>query len=163
MWLSLRYIWVLPTRCASTVHKQTRNVCWRPRYLQMAQRLTNPGQYQVHCSLTWWMYFLCGFLCVSVISHYSDVTMTVVASLITSASIVYSAVCSGIDQRKHQSSSSLAFVREFRTGEFPAQKTSNAENVSILWRHHGIALLTTLRHSKNGLPNFRSAFSVNDN
>ena len=23
------------------------------------------------------------------------------------------------------------------SGEFPAQKTSNAENVSIWWRHHG--------------------------
>ena len=29
-------------------------------------------------------------------------------------------------------SASLAFV----TGEFPAQKTSNAENISIWWRHH---------------------------
>ena len=26
------------------------------------------------------------------------------------------------------------------TGEFPAQMTSNAENVSIWWRHHGIVL-----------------------
>ena len=34
---------------------------------------------------------------------------------------------------KHQSSSSLAFV----TGEFPAQRASNAKNASILWRHHG--------------------------
>ena len=25
------------------------------------------------------------------------------------------------------------------TGEFPAQRASNAENVSILWRHHGLA------------------------
>ena len=24
------------------------------------------------------------------------------------------------------------------TGEFPAQRASNAENVSILWRHHGL-------------------------
>ena len=44
---------------------------------------------------------------------------------------------SGTDQRKHQSSASLAFVRGFhRTGEFPAQRASNAENVSIWWRHH---------------------------
>ena len=26
------------------------------------------------------------------------------------------------------------------TGEFPAQKTNNAENVSILWRHHGFLM-----------------------
>ena len=37
--------------------------------------------------------------------------MGVVASQITSLTIVYSAVYSGADQRKHQSSASLAFVR----------------------------------------------------
>ena len=37
--------------------------------------------------------------------------MGVMASRITSVSIVYSIVCSGVDQRKHQSSASLAFVR----------------------------------------------------
>ena len=31
----------------------------------------------------------------------------------------------------------MAFVREI-TGEFPAQSASNAENVSIWWRHHVI-------------------------
>ena len=59
------------------------------------------------------------------------------ASQITSPTIVYSAVYPGTDQRKHQSSASLAFVREF-TGEFPAQKASNSENSSIWWRHHGL-------------------------
>ena len=37
--------------------------------------------------------------------------MGTMASQITSVSIVYSTVCSGTDQRKHQSSLSLAFVR----------------------------------------------------
>ena len=37
--------------------------------------------------------------------------MSVIASQITSLAIVYSAVYSGADQRKHQSSASLAFVR----------------------------------------------------
>ena len=45
------------------------------------------------------------------LEHYSDVIMGTMASQITSASIVYSHVCSGADQRKHQSSASLAFVR----------------------------------------------------
>ena len=44
--------------------------------------------------------------------HYSDVIMSTMASQPTDISIVYSTVCSGIDQRKHQSSASLAFVRE---------------------------------------------------
>ena len=48
-----------------------------------------------------------------------------------SLTIVYSTVYSGADQRKHQSSASLA-------GEFPAQMASYAENVSIWWRHHVI-------------------------
>ena len=36
--------------------------------------------------------------------------MSAMASQITGVSIVYSTVCSGADQRKHQSSASLAFV-----------------------------------------------------
>ena len=43
--------------------------------------------------------------------HYNDVIMTTMASEITSLTIVYSTVCSGPDQRKQQSSMSLAFVR----------------------------------------------------
>ena len=44
--------------------------------------------------------------------HYCDVVMGAMPSLITSLTIVYSIVYSGTDQRKHQSSASLAFVRE---------------------------------------------------
>ena len=139
--------------------------------------------------------------------HYDDVIMTTIASQITSLTSVYSTVYSDADQRKHQSSPSLAFVWrihrdrwiphtkgqlrgkcfhlmtsswfqvmiawvgyrcprgaqnlhiwnhnhicpggiEFRvtglcegnspvTCEFIAQRTINAENVSIWWRHHG--------------------------
>ena len=43
--------------------------------------------------------------------HYSDVIMSPMASQITSLTIVYSTVYSGADQRKQQSSASLAFVR----------------------------------------------------
>ena len=70
--------------------------------------------------------------------HYNDVIMGTVASQITSLAIVYSTVDSDTDQRKHQSSAPLAFVRGIHrgTGEFPAQMASNAENVSIWWRHH---------------------------
>ena len=42
--------------------------------------------------------------------HYDDVIMGTIASLITSLTIVYSTVYSDADQRKHQSSASLAFV-----------------------------------------------------
>ena len=47
---------------------------------------------------------------IKVISHYSDIIMSVIAFQITSVSIVCPTVCSGAEQRKHQSSVSLAFV-----------------------------------------------------
>ena len=43
--------------------------------------------------------------------HYSDVIMSSMLSQITGVSVVDSAACSDADQRKHQSSASLAFVR----------------------------------------------------
>ena len=51
--------------------------------------------------------------------------MSVMASQIISITIIYSAVYSGADHRKYQSSASLAFV----TDEFPAQRASYAEYV----------------------------------
>ena len=81
----------------------------------------------------------------SVTIHYIDVIMSTMASQITSHTVVYTTVYSDADQRKHQSSTSLAFVwgihhdrwipRITRTGEFPAERASYAENVSIWWRH----------------------------
>ena len=44
------------------------------------------------------------------LTHYSDVIMGVMVSQITSLTSVYSTVYSGADQRKHQSSASLALV-----------------------------------------------------
>ena len=52
-----------------------------------------------------WEIFWC------MICHYSDVMMNAMAFQITIISIVYSTVCSGAYQRKHQMSASLAFVR----------------------------------------------------
>ena len=76
--------------------------------------------------------------------------MRTMASQITSLTIVYSTVYSAADERKHQSAAWLAFGRGIHkrsvtglyegnspvTSEFPAQRASNAENVSIWWRHH---------------------------
>ena len=74
----------------------------------------------------------------TVSTHYNDVIMGMMASQITSLTIVYSTVYSDTDQRKHQSSASLAICagNSLVTGEFPAQMASNAENVSIWWCHH---------------------------
>ena len=59
---------------------------------------------KVHIEISIWQY-------VWVLHHYSDVITSAMASQTTGVSIVYSTVCSGIDQRKHQSYVSLAFVR----------------------------------------------------
>ena len=48
--------------------------------------------------------------------HYNDVIMVEIASQITRVAIVYSIVYSDADQRKHQSSASLAFVRGIHRG-----------------------------------------------
>ena len=52
-------------------------------------------------------------VCRATICHYNYVTMGTMASEITSTNptIAYSTIYSGADQRKHQSSASLAFVR----------------------------------------------------
>ena len=48
---------------------------------------------------------------VAIIYHYSDAIMITIASQLTSVSIVYLTVWSCADQRKHQDTASLAFVR----------------------------------------------------
>ena len=58
-----------------------------------------------------WSWWYC-----SVKTHYHDVTMGTMASQITSLAIIYSSVYSDADQRKHQSSASLAFVRSPHKG-----------------------------------------------
>ena len=70
-------------------------------------------------------------------TRYNDVIMGAMASQITSLTIVCSTVCQGADERKYQSSVSLAFVRGIHRGPWnsPTQRDRNAENVSI-WRHH---------------------------
>ena len=57
------------------------------------------------------------------------------ASKVTGVSNVSSPVCSGGNQRNHQRSPALTFVRGIRG--FPSKRVSSAENASIWWRHHG--------------------------
>ena len=61
--------------------------------------------------LHWWRQLILDWLVVQGNIHYNDVIMGPMAFQITSLTIIYSAVYSGTDQRKHQSSASLAFVR----------------------------------------------------
>ena len=80
--------------------------------------LSQPNQ---NVPLQWRHNALCLFVSTSIrlwftvsqapFSHYIDVIISVIASQITSLTIVYSTVYSGADQRKQQRPASLAFVR----------------------------------------------------
>ena len=78
-------------------------------------------------------------------SHYSDVIMSATASQITNLTIVYSTVYSGADQRKHQSSASLAFVRGIHRSPVDSpHKGLVTRKCFISWRHHDYALIIVL-------------------
>ena len=90
-----------------------------------------------------WLYFQ--FLWFLV--HYNDVTMREMASQITSLTIVYSTVYS---RRRSKKTSKLRVTglcagNSPVTGEFPAQRASNAENFRIWRRYHVNAFPISLR------------------
>ena len=58
---------------------------------------------------------MCAYDCEQ-LQHYDDVIMDWIASQITSLPVVCSIVYSAVNQRRHQSSASLAFVREIHRG-----------------------------------------------
>ena len=83
--------------------------------------------------------------------HYDDVIMTMLASQITSLMVVYSIVYSGVNQRKHQSSASLAFVREIHRGpvNFPhkwpvTRKMFPFDDVIMITLKGGIFMVTII-------------------
>ena len=71
--------------------------------------------------------------------HYSGVIMSVMASQFTILPNVYSTVYSGADQRKHQSSAPLAFVK----GNSPVNGYSHTKGQ---WREKCLYLMTSLYH-----------------
>ena len=80
------------------------------------------------------------------LKHYTDVIMGAMASEITSPTIVYSTRNLGADQRKHQSSASLAFVRGIHRGpvnsphKWPVtRKMFPFDDVIITWFGDGMA------------------------
>ena len=97
------------------------------------------------------------------LAHYNNVMMIVMASQITSLAIVYSTIYSGVDQRKHHSSASLAFVRgnSSVTGDFPAQMASKAENISIWWCHHDLNCTAIKVKGYSGAPTTISGAPLN--
>ena len=95
------------------------------------------------------------------ITHYDDVIMSAMKSQFTSITIVYSTFLSGRGSKKTSNVRVTGHCagKSPGTGEFPAEMASNAENVSIWWRHHEIRtfrfLVKCLEYAMDALVNQR--------
>ena len=122
------------------------------RYAQCTARLWNMHTGR---ALSWFFFFFFEnwpilptlFRATLVAFHYDDVRMGAIASQITSLTIVYSIVYSYADQRKHQSSASLAFVREIHRGpvnfphKWPVTRIMFPLDDVIMWTIIGLSRL----------------------
>ena len=96
--------------------------CWMLQWHYLLDRCSGNayylhiGKHYVSSDLFWSACFLFSN---QFLYHYNDVIMSMMASQITSLTMVNSIVYSGADQRKHQSSTSLAFVRQFTGDRWP--------------------------------------------
>ena len=77
-------------------------------------------------------------------AHYNDVIMGTMASQITSLTIVYSTVYSSTDQRKHQSSTSLTFVREIHRASNGKCFHLMTASCIISWHSRGFRFLSVI-------------------
>ena len=77
-------------------------------------------------------------LCLKLDDHYNDVIMTTIASHIPASRLFTQPFIQTQLKENIQAPRHWPLCGEFTaTGEFPAQRASYAENVSIWWRHHG--------------------------
>ena len=81
--------------------------------------------------------------------HYSDVIMSMMASQITSLTTVYTSVNSGTDQRKHQSSTSLAFVRGIH--RWPVNSPHKGPVTQKMFPFHDVIIKKYKERVKDGL------------
>ena len=75
--------------------------------------------------------------------------MNTVASQITSISIVYSTICLGVDQRKHQWSALLAFVRWIH--RWPVNSPHKGPVTRKMFTSNGVIMSISF-HMHNGVP-----------
>ena len=78
--------------------------------------------------------------------HYADVIMIAMASQIISLTIVYSTIYSVADQRKHQSSASLAFVRGIH--RWPVNSPHKRPVTRKMFPLHDVIMFTTTDEKK---------------
>ena len=84
-------------KCANMGRQRSKHLCYQGAY---EKKQCQAGSRMIKSTA--------GCLCV--VNHFSDVKMSTTASQITGVLIVYLTVCLDADQRKYQSSMSLAFV-----------------------------------------------------
>ena len=105
----------IPLQMVVTCHHHLRRICGKQGQVRFGDRSSFCGLFgQCFSKISWLVYGSRYFnLCSQLISffHYTDVIMGTIASQITSITIVNSTFYSDTDQRKYQSSASLAFVR----------------------------------------------------
>ena len=93
----------------------TQGVWWHCIYCTLTVLVLLPARGWRCCDYFRW-YSSTGLTIIFLENHYNGVIMGAMASQITSLTIVYSIVYSDADQRKRQSSASLAFLRGIHRG-----------------------------------------------
>ena len=97
---------------------------------------------------------LFSFVLSTISIHYNDVIMNAMASKITSHTIVYSTVNSCADQRKHQSSASLAFVRGIHRGP-----VNSSHKGPVTWKmlpFDDVIMVTKILHHEHNTMQYSS-------
>ena len=82
---------------------------WKKYIFKTSQQATSAGIILHYISA--FIHRIRAAFCFVLVWHYGDVIIGAMGSQISSLTIIYSTVYSGADQRTHQSSASLAFVR----------------------------------------------------
>ena len=77
--------------------------------------------------------------------HYNDIIMSAMASQITGVSDCLPNLCSGTDQRKYQSSASLAFVRGIH--QWPVNFPHKGPVTWKMFSFHDVIMILTKLHS----------------
>ena len=84
--------------------------------------------------------------------RYSNVIMSEIVSQISGVSIVYSIICSGADQRKHQSSASLAFVKGIHRSTVDSSHKGPVTRTRFHLMTSSCVMKTTARTARSNLP-----------
>ena len=92
--------------------------------------------------------------------HYSDVIMTTMVSQFTSLTVVYSIVYSDADQRKHQSSASLAFVWGIHRGPVNSPHKGSVTRKMFPFDESSCAVMMIYIYIKSHPLNFHNVLSI---